>query len=145
MFKDDDYMRLAFMQAAHAKKVNEIPVGAVIVINNHIIAKTHNLCHLLKDPTAHAEMLAITSACNYLGSQYLSQATLYVSLEPCLMCAAALNHAQTKRIVYAISDIKMGYTTICDKLIKGEIIKNSTIQIEGKKILNSFFKKLRHK
>lgn len=105
-FSDEYFMKQAFIEAQKAREKDEVPVGAVIVCNNQIIAKTHNLTETLNDVTAHAEMLAITSASEYLGGKYLNDCTLYVTLEPCVMCAGALNWSQLKRIVYGASDAK---------------------------------------
>ena len=103
------FMQEAIKLAHKALEEDEVPVGAIIVAGNQIIAKAHNLVERLKDPTAHAEMQAITSACNHFQSKYLNECTLYVTLEPCPMCAAASHWAQLGRIVYGASDPKMGY------------------------------------
>jgi len=102
-------MKKAFAEAEKAKDENEVPVGAVIVSNNIIIAKAHNQVETLNDPTAHAEILAITAATNYLGSKYLEKCTLYVTLEPCMMCASALNWAKIGKVVYSAEDPKNGF------------------------------------
>ncbi len=109
ILSDEYFMKKAFDEAEKAKGENEVPVGAVIVSNNIVIAKAHNQVEALNDPTAHAEILAITSATNYLGSKYLEKCTLYVTLEPCMMCASALNWAKIDRIVYAAEDPKNGF------------------------------------
>ncbi|MEM1408807.1 MAG: nucleoside deaminase, partial [Bacteroidota bacterium] len=98
---DDHYMNEAYKQALMAYEEGEIPVGAVIVVNNQIIARAHNQTERLSDPTAHAEMLAITAASNHLGTKYLSDCSLYVTLEPCGMCAGALYWSQLKALVYS--------------------------------------------
>lgn len=107
----DDYyfMNQALTQAREAFDKEEVPIGAVIVINNKIIARAHNLVEQLNDPTAHAEIMAITAACNGLGAKYLTEATLYVTVEPCHMCAGAIYWSKIKRIVYGTLDIKQGY------------------------------------
>lgn len=109
ILSDEYFMKKAFEQAQNAFDEGEVPVGAVIVSNNIIIAKAYNQVEKLNDPTAHAEIIAITSATNYLGSKYLENCTLYVTLEPCLMCASALNWAKIDRIVYAAEDKKNGF------------------------------------
>jgi tRNA(adenine34) deaminase len=111
MFELDDthFMQEALKEAQKAYDADEVPVGAVVVMNNKIIARGHNQVELLNDATAHAEILAITSAFNLLGSKYLPEATLYVTIEPCLMCAGALYWGKIRRIVYGASDVKNGY------------------------------------
>jgi tRNA(adenine34) deaminase len=106
---DTHFMQEALKEAQKAYDADEVPVGAVLVMNNKIIARGHNQVELLNDATAHAEILAITSAFNLLGSKYLPEATLYVTLEPCLMCAGALYWGKIRRIVYGASDVKNGY------------------------------------
>jgi tRNA(adenine34) deaminase len=112
-FNHDYWMQKAYAEAEKALKQEEVPVGAVIVKNNHIIAQAHNQVETLKDPTAHAEMIAITSACETLGEKRLEGCTLYVTLEPCPMCAGAIVHARLDTIVYAAADPKAG---ACDSL-----------------------------
>jgi tRNA(adenine34) deaminase len=106
---DEYFMKKAFDQAQKAFEEGEVPVGAIIVSNNIVIAKGYNQVEKLNDPTAHAEIIAITSASNYLGSKYLENCTLYVTLEPCMMCASALNWAKIDRVVYAAEDKKNGF------------------------------------
>ena len=106
---DEYFMQEALKEAQKAYDAEEVPVGAVVVMNNKIIARGHNQVELLNDATAHAEILAITSAFNFLGAKYLPEATLYVTLEPCLMCAGALYWGKIGRIVYGASDVKNGY------------------------------------
>ncbi|MDW8417114.1 MAG: nucleoside deaminase [Bacteroidia bacterium] len=110
MERDEYFMRIALSEAEVAYREGEIPVGAVIVINDEIIAKDHNRVEQLRDPTAHAEMLCLTAATTHLRNKYLRQATLYVTLEPCPMCAGALQWAQIREIVYAASDPKLGFS-----------------------------------
>jgi tRNA(adenine34) deaminase len=107
---DEDYMRLALNEAQAAFDDGEIPVGAVVVNKGRVIARAHNQTETLNDVTAHAEMLAITSAANLLGGKYLNDCTLYVTVEPCTMCAGALGWAQVSRVVYGAADPKRGYT-----------------------------------
>jgi tRNA(adenine34) deaminase len=109
---DEQFMRQALVQAQQAFDAEEVPVGAVVVLNGRIIARGHNQVERLNDPTAHAEMIALTSAFNQLGSKYLPEATLYVTVEPCLMCAGALYWSKIGRIVYGASDEKNGYLHI---------------------------------
>jgi len=109
---DEYYMMLALKEARKAFDEGEVPVGAVVVLNERVIARGSNQVERLKDPTAHAEIIALTSAFNFLGSKYLPQATLYVTIEPCLMCAGALYWSQVKRIVYGADDEKNGYKKI---------------------------------
>ncbi|QES89579.1 nucleoside deaminase [Rhizosphaericola mali] len=106
---DEQYMRQALREAQNAFDIDEVPIGAIIVLKDKIIARAHNQVELLNDPTAHAEVLAITTACNYLGAKYLPEATLYVTIEPCLMCSGALHWSKLGRIVYGAPDDKNGY------------------------------------
>ncbi|MDQ6608442.1 MAG: nucleoside deaminase [Bacteroidota bacterium] len=106
---DEDFMRQALRQAQLAFEADEVPVGAVVVIDNKIISRGSNQVELLADPTAHAEMIALTSAFNFLGSKYLPDATIYITVEPCLMCAGALYWSKIGRVVYGASDEKNGY------------------------------------
>ena len=108
--KDEEYMRRALMEAQAAFDEDEIPVGAVIVCRDRIISRAHNLTEMLTDVTAHAEMQAITSGANMLGGKYLKDCTLYVTVEPCVMCAGALGWSQISRVVYGAGDEKRGYT-----------------------------------
>jgi len=112
LFDDVYFMKRAFQEAQLAYEEGEVPVGAVIVAQNRIIARAHNLTETLTDVTAHAEMQAITAASNQLGSKYLNQCTLYVTLEPCVMCAGALSWAQLGRLVYGASDEKRGFSRL---------------------------------
>lgn len=111
MMTDEDYMRLALSEAQAAFDEGEIPVGAVVVNKGRVIARAHNQTETLHDVTAHAEMLSITSAANLLSGKYLTDCTLYVTVEPCTMCAGALGWAQVARVVYGASDPKRGYTS----------------------------------
>jgi tRNA(adenine34) deaminase len=113
MLRDDEYfMQAALQQAQYAFDEDEVPVGALVVLNNKIIARAYNQVEKLNDPTAHAEMIALTSAFNYLGSKYLPDAVLYVTVEPCLMCCGAMYWGKIGRIVYGCSDEKNGYKHI---------------------------------
>lgn len=147
MQKDDTgerFMRAALEEAAKAVARQEVPVGAVIVNNNMIIARAYNQTETLKDPTAHAEMLAITSATNWLGGKYLSGCTLYVTLEPCAMCAGALGWSQISNIVYGASDPVRGYSLIKGQLLHPKTtVKQGLLADECSKLLQDFFKKKR--
>ncbi len=121
LYSDEFFMNEALREARKAFDEDEVPVGAVVVSQNTIIARGHNLTETLCDVTAHAEILAITSAENYLGSKYLNGCTLYVTLEPCLMCAAATKWAQLDRLVIGASDPKAGYS-----LVQGEVLHPAT-------------------
>jgi tRNA(adenine34) deaminase len=114
---DEKYMRMAIDEAKKALARDEVPIGSVVVFNNMVIARAHNLTETLKDPTAHAEMQAITAAANWIGGKYLKDCTIYVTIEPCPMCAAALNWAQVSRVVYGASDEKRGYSRISSYLL----------------------------
>lgn len=143
--QDEKFMRQALREAQNAQQKNEIPVGAVIVCGDGIIARAHNLTETLNDVTAHAEMQAITSATNYLGGKYLTDCTLYVTLEPCAMCAAALGWAQISRIVFGAADEKRGYSKFSkDVLHKKTEIQGGVLQNECKEILQKFFIELRN-
>lgn len=117
MEEDIRYMREALKEASEAARDDEVPIGAVIVARGRIIAKGHNMTEMLHDPTAHAEMIALTAATEAIGSKYLNDCTLYVTVEPCPMCAAALNWAQVGRIVYGASDPKRGYSMYSPSLL----------------------------
>ena len=110
---DEQYMQQALQEAHKAFDAGEVPVGAIIVMNNRIIARAHNQVELLNDSTAHAEILALTTASNFLGSKYLPDATLYVTLEPCLMCSGASYWSKIGKIVYGADDEKNGYRKCC--------------------------------
>ena len=144
MYSDAYFMQEALRQAALAAQKGEVPVGAVIVCQNRIIARAHNLTETLQDPTAHAEMQAITAATHALGGKYLTDCSLYVSLEPCPMCAAALRWAQIKTLIYGASDPKRGYSIISTELLhpKTEVIKG-VLGEEATAFLQAFFQKKR--
>lgn len=141
---DEYFMREALKQALLAQDEGEIPVGAVVVADNRIIARAYNQTEKLNDPTAHAEMLALTSAANYLGTKYLSDCSLYVTLEPCGMCAGALYWGQLGKLIYAASDEKRGYRMINPKLLhpKTKVFKGPFSEEAGNLVIE-FFKKLR--
>jgi len=143
IFNDEWFMKYALQEAQKALDAGEIPVGAVVVAQNKIIAKAHNQTELLNDVTAHAEMLAITSAAAYLGGKYLKGCTLYVTLEPCVMCAGALAWAQIDKIVYAASDPKRGYTGLQVPIHPKTQITRGIRAQEAEALLKEFFEKIR--
>ena len=140
MREDEFYMKIALQEAKKAFDEGEIPVGAVIVCNGHIIAKAHNQTELLTDVTAHAEILAISSAQDYLQNKILDKCTLYVSLEPCLMCAGALYWSRMKKVVFGAFDKKRGYSVVCNNVLhpKTEIV-GGVLENEQLKLLQDFF------
>ena len=143
MFDDKYYMREALKEAVKAFDAGEIPVGAVIVANGRIIARGHNLTERLNDVTAHAEMMSITSAANALGGKYLHDCKVYITLEPCSMCAGALYWAQPSEITYAASDEKSGFTTTGGRLHPKTKVKNGLMADEAAELLKMFFGKRR--
>jgi tRNA(adenine34) deaminase len=138
-------MKKALYEAQLAYDRHEIPVGALIVIENKIIAKTHNLTEMLNDVTAHAEMQAITSAANYLGGKYLKGCTLYVTLEPCQMCAGALNWSQITKVVFGASDPQKGYKKLEAALHPKTLVVCGILENECSEILLRFFSEKRKK
>ncbi len=142
---DEMYMRKALSEARVGGQKDEVPVGAIIIKNREIIAKAHNLCICLCDPTAHAEMQAITSACSFLGSRYLTECTMYSTLEPCIMCAGALYWSQIGRLVYGASDKKLGGFSRKTQLIHPKTkITSGVLEYECGEIISAFFKKKRN-
>ena len=141
---DETFMKEALKEAQKAFNEDEVPIGAVIVSNKRIIARAHNLTERLNDVTAHAEMQAITSAANYLGGKYLIDCTLYVTVEPCVMCAGALFWSQISRIVYATPDPKRGFTTTGKNLLHPKTkLDSGLMQSEAAKLMEDFFKSKR--
>lgn len=144
---DSYFMKEALKQAKKAFDENEVPVGAVLVCNNHIIAKSYNQVEVLTDSTAHAEMIGITSAAEYLGAKFLNECTLYVTLEPCMMCAGAIKWSRIGRLVIAASDEKEGFISKykADTLLlsKTEIVWGIE-EKEASQLLKDFFVKLRN-
>lgn len=138
-FDDTYFMKKALQEAEAAFEKGEIPVGAVIVIDNKIIARGHNLTETLTDVTAHAEMQAITAAANFLGGKYLQKCTLYVTLEPCQMCAGALCWSQISNIVYGARDEERGCIHLKTKLHPKTIIKGGILADEASDLLKRFF------
>lgn len=146
VYSDEHYMREALKQAQLAFEEGEIPVGAVVVCQKTIIARAYNQTEKLNDVTAHAEMLAITSAANYLGGKYLKDCTLYVSLEPCGMCAGALYWSQIAKIVYGLHDEKRGFTKINPQMIHPKtLVKSGFMAEESKQLIDAFFANARRK
>ena len=139
-YSHEYFMREALREAQKAFEAEEVPVGAVIVANNRIIARAHNLTERLNDVTAHAEMQAITSAANFIGGKYLWDCTLYVTLEPCFMCAGALAWSQITKVVYGAPDEKKGYTNVISPVLhpKTEVI-GGVLQDECVNLLKEFF------
>jgi len=145
VYSDEHFMKEALKQAQMAFEEGEIPVGAVVVCQNKIIARAYNQTERLNDVTAHAEMLAITSAANFLGGKYLQDCTLYVTLEPCGMCAGALYWSQLSRLVFAQGDPKRGFGSINSKMVHPKTEIQSGLMAESsKKLLDDFFAKLRN-
>lgn len=143
IFSDEYFMKEAFKEAQKAQEKDEIPVGAIIVCKDRIVARSHNLTETLNDVTAHAEMQAITAAENSLGGKYLHDCTMYVTLEPCTMCAGALYWSQISKLVFAASDKKRGYS-LNDNILhpKTEVI-SGVMKDECGKIISDFFKSKR--
>lgn len=138
-FDDTYFMKKALQEAEFAFDKGEIPVGAVIVTDNKVIARGHNLTEMLTDVTAHAEMQAITAASNFLGGKYLKNCTLYVTLEPCQMCAGALYWSQISRIVFGARDLERGYINLNTKLHPKTTIKGGVLEAEASELLKRFF------
>ncbi len=145
IFSEEHFMREALKEAQKAFDVDEVPVGAVIVCNNQIIARAHNLTECLNDVTAHAEMQGITSAANFLNGKYLNECTLYVTLEPCVMCAGAISWAQLGKLVYGASDTKRGFNLLNEKRVlhPKTIVKSGVLEEECGALMKSFFQKKR--
>ncbi len=138
-FDDTYFMKKALQEAEAAFEKGEIPVGAIIVIDNRIIARAHNLTETLNDVTAHAEMQAITAAANFLGGKYLLNCTLYVTLEPCQMCAGALYWSQISNIVYGANDEQRGCTIMGTKLHPKTKMKGGIMAEEASQLMKQFF------
>ncbi|MFD2587259.1 nucleoside deaminase [Croceitalea marina] len=138
-FDDNYFMKKALQEAEMAFERGEVPVGAVIVAKNRIIGRAHNLTEQLHDVTAHAEMQAITSAANFLGGKYLTGCTLYVTLEPCQMCAGALYWSQISKIVYAASDLERGYSVMGTTLHPKTEVVSGILEKEASELLKRFF------
>ncbi len=143
IFTDEYFMKKALQEAYLAFDKDEIPVGAIVVINNRVIAKSHNLTELLNDVTAHAEMQAITASANFLGGKYLTNCTLYVTIEPCQMCAGALYWSQISKIVFGASDVQRGFTKMGTQLHPKTIVASGVLEEECADLMKEFFRKKR--
>ena len=144
MTKDEQYMRIALAEAKKALTKGEVPIGAVVVCQDRIVARAHNLTETLTDPTAHAEMQAITIAANELCGKYLTQCTLYVTVEPCVMCAGALGWAQVPRIVYGCRDEKRGFLTYAPNALHPKAtITGGIMEEECRTLMQDFFRQKR--
>ena len=138
---DEQFMRQALLEAQYAAAEDEIPIGAVVVCQGRVIARAHNLTERLTDVTAHAEMQAITAAATALGGKYLTDCTLYVTVEPCVMCAGALGWAQAKRIVYGAGDEKRGYTHYAPHALHPRCtVTAGVLEEECREMMQSFFR-----
>lgn len=144
--EDLRYMQLALAEAQKAYAIGEIPVGCVIVANGQIVGRGHNLTETLQDVTAHAEMQAITAAAGSLGGKYLTQCTLYVTVEPCVMCAGAIGWAQLRRIVYGAADEKRGFTRFAPEALHPKCtVSSGVLESECRELMQSFFAQKRSK
>lgn len=144
IFTDDYFMKQALIQAKTAAEKGEVPIGAVVVCNNQIISRSYNLTETLNDATAHAEMQVITAASNFLGAKYLKECTLYVTVEPCVMCAGASYWAQIGKIVYGTKDDKRGYTVFNKKIIHPQTkVISGILKEQCSELISDFFYKIR--
>ncbi len=146
LYSDTWFMREALREAEKAKEKEEVPIGCIIVLNNRIIARGHNLTETLIDVTAHAEMQCITAAENYLGAKYLNDCTIFITLEPCLMCAGALRWAQIGRIVFGAQDLKYGFGKYIENITHPKtVVTGGVMEKECASLLTDFFKNKRSK
>lgn len=143
IFTDDYFMKKALQEAEIAFEKGEIPVGAIVVIDNRVIARSHNLTELLNDVTAHAEMQAITASANFLGGKYLKDCTLYVTLEPCQMCAGALYWSQISKIVFGARDEQRGFQKMGTQLHPKTLVTGGVMENECAALMKEFFRKKR--
>ena len=142
--RDEKFMRMAIDEARKALKEQEVPIGAVVVCGERVIGRGHNLVETLCDATAHAEMQSITAAAATLGGKYLKGCTLYVTVEPCIMCAGALAWSQIDRVVYGADDPKRGYTTVSGRIFHPKtIVERGVLADECESLMTEFFKSLR--
>lgn len=142
--RDEKFMRMAIDEARKALKEQEVPIGAVVVCGERVIGRGHNLVETLCDATAHAEMQSITAAATTLGGKYLKGCTLYVTVEPCIMCAGALAWSQIDRVVYGADDPKRGYTTVSGRIFHPKtIVERGVLAEECESLMTEFFKSLR--
>ncbi len=141
LYSDEYFMNEALKEARKALDKDEVPIGAVITVNNQIIARSHNLTETLNDVTAHAEMQAFTAASNYLGGKYLIDCTLYVTLEPCVMCAGASGWTQVSKIIFGAYDKKRGYSNYSSRLLHPKTtVVSGILELECSKLLTDYFK-----
>ena len=142
--QDEKYMRMALEEAERALAKREVPIGAIVVAGDRVIGRGHNLVETLADATAHAEMQAITAAASTLGGKYLQQCTLYVTVEPCVMCAGAIAWSQVGRVVYGAADAKRGYSTISERILhpKTEVVAGVLAE-RSEELMQRFFADLR--
>lgn len=141
---DEQYMQLALTEASKAEQAGEVPIGCIIVSQGHIVGRGYNLTETLQDVTAHAEIQAITAASQTLGGKYLSDCTLYVTVEPCVMCAGAIGWAQVSRLVYGADDPKRGYTRFAPQALHTKCQVSAGILAEScRQIVQQFFQKKR--
>ena len=145
IFTDEYFMKKALQEAEIAFEKGEIPVGAIIVIDNKVIARSHNLTEMLNDVTAHAEMQSITAAANFIGGKYLKNCTLYVTLEPCQMCAGALYWSQISKIVFGASDDQRGYQRLGTQLHPKTTVISGVLAEESANLMRRFFAEKRNK
>lgn len=145
IFTDEYFMKKALQEAQIAFDKGEIPVGAIIVVENRVIARSHNLTEMLNDVTAHAEMQSITAAANFLGGKYLKNCTLYVTLEPCQMCAGALYWSQISKIVFGARDEQRGFMTLGTKLHPKTAVEFGVLEEEASSLMKRFFVEKRAK
>lgn len=144
LYTDEYFMGEALKEAKKALDISEVPVGAVVTCRNRIIARAHNQTEKLTDATAHAEMIAVTAAANYLGSKYLNECTLYVTLEPCVMCAGALHWVQLQKLVFGASDLQRGYTLLGKPVLHPKTVVGKGVKAEEARVLiDTFFQRLR--
>lgn len=144
VFSDEAFMKEALKEARYAFEKDEVPVGVVVVCDREIVARAHNLTETLNDVTAHAEMQALTAAMNQLGTKYLTDCTLFVTLEPCVMCAGAMQWAQIGRLVFGSEDPKRGYRSISEKVLHPKTkVSTNVMAEEAKELLEEFFRKKR--
>ena len=142
--QDEHFMKMALAEAQAAMDEDEVPVGAVVVLNDKIIARGHNMTEMLHDVTAHAEMIAITAASSALGAKYLKGCTLYVTLEPCVMCAGAIAHSQIEHLVYGADDPKKGYTLLNAPVFPTKMkVEKGLLQEECARLLVNLFQEKR--
>lgn len=144
LYSHEHFMGEALKEAQKALEISEVPVGAIVTCRNRIIARAHNQTEKLTDATAHAEMIAVTSAAHYLGSKYLNECTLYVTLEPCVMCAGALQWVQLQKLIFGASDIQRGYTLVGKSILHPKTeVEKGVLADEAKRLIDTFFRGLR--